>query len=133
MELDSPITEHEIRLAVYKQKNGKASGPDELSAEIIKGSYDIISPYLVKILNTLFDNSQYPDDWGVGFIVPLFKGGDPSTAKNYRGITLNNILTNIYLQLLLNRLTAWTEKYEKNRIVSSDTKRVKAQQTVYSY
>ena len=78
----SPITEHEIRLAVFKQKNGKASGPYELSAEIIKGSYDIISPYLVKIFNTLFDNSQYPDDWGVGFIVPIFKGGDPTTAKS---------------------------------------------------
>lgn len=113
VELDSPITEHEIRLAVFKQKNGKASGPDELSAEIIKSSYDIISPYLVKIFNTLFDNSQYPDEWGVGFIVPIFKGGDPSSAKNYRGITLNNILAKIYSQVLLNRLTAWTEKYEK--------------------
>ena len=80
-----------VSLRLRWANNGKASGPDEISSEIIMGSYDIISPYLVKIFNTLFDNSQYPDEWGLGFIVPIFKGGDPNTAKNYRGITLNNI------------------------------------------
>jgi hypothetical protein len=31
----------------------------------------------------------------------------------YQGITLNNILSKSYSQILLNRLTAWSEKYEK--------------------
>ena len=33
--------------------------------------------------------------------------------KNFRGITLNNILAKIYSQILLNRLTEWTEEYRK--------------------
>ena len=42
-ELDAAITEQEIRKAVFKQtKNGKSSGPDDLSSEIIKASYDVI-------------------------------------------------------------------------------------------
>lgn len=49
-ELDSHITEQEIHRAVFKQKNSKSSGPDELSAEIIKASYDIISPHIISIL-----------------------------------------------------------------------------------
>lgn len=60
-ELDCQITEEEVRKAVFKQKNGKASGPDDLSAEIIKASYDIISPQLVSIYNNLFDKSEYPE------------------------------------------------------------------------
>lgn len=112
-ELDAPITEEEIRKAVFKQKNNNASGPDELSAEIIKASYVVISPYLVSIFNNLFNNSKYPDSWSLGYIVPIFKGGDKSTATNYRGITLNNILAKIYSQTLLNRLDIWSEKYEK--------------------
>ena len=112
-ELDCPITEEEVRKAVFKQNNGKASGPDDLTAEIIKASYDIISPYLVSIYNNLFDNAEYPESWGLGFIVPIFKGGDKNIPKTYRGITLNNILAKIYSQILLNRLTAWTKKYDK--------------------
>ena len=112
-ELDAMITEQEIRKAVFKQKNDKSSGPDDISAEIIKSSYDIISPYIISIFNYLFNNSEYPESWGLGYIVPIFKGGDEKQAKNYCGITLNNILAKIYSQVLLNRLTEWTEKYSK--------------------
>ena len=112
-ELDAQITENEIRQAVFKQNNGKLPGPDKIPAEIIKASYDHIVPYLIQIYNKLFENAEYPEIWGQGYIVPIFKGGDPQLAKNYRGITLNNILAKIYSQILLNRLTAWTEKHEK--------------------
>ena len=40
-ELDCQITEEEVRKAVFKQNNGKASGPDDLSAEIIKASFHL--------------------------------------------------------------------------------------------
>jgi len=44
--LDCEITLNEIQKAVFKQKNNKACGPDEISAEFIKSAFDIISPYL---------------------------------------------------------------------------------------
>ena len=65
------------------------------------------------LFNRLFLNAEYPNYWGDGYIVPIFKGGDPAQARNYRGITLNNILAKIYSQILLNRLTVWNEKYDK--------------------
>ena len=97
----------------FQAKNGKSCGPDDLSAELIKSSYHIISPYLISLFNDLFNNGVYPESWGLGYIVPIFKGGDPKSPKNYRGITLNNILAKIYSQILLNRLTSWAEKYDK--------------------
>ena len=33
--------------------------------------------------------------------------------KNYRGITLINVLGKIYSQILLNRLTKWSDKHDK--------------------
>jgi hypothetical protein len=114
-QLDSPITESEIYQAVFKQNNGKSSGPDDISAEIIKTAYNSIKPYLTTIFNTIFDTAQYPESWGVGYITPIFKSGDPSDAKNYRGITLNNILSKIYSQVLLNRMTKWCDE---NKIIS---------------
>jgi hypothetical protein len=51
---------------------------------------------------------------GEGIIVPIFKSGDKEDAKNYRGITLINIISKIYSQVLLNRLTEWSKKHQKN-------------------
>ena len=74
--------------------------PRRYFGRIIKAAYDIISPQLVSFFNKLFINAEYPENWSLGYLVPIFKGGDSYQAKNYRGITLN-------------RLTAWTEKHEK--------------------
>ena len=62
-DLDINISEQEIRKALFKQKNGKASGLDDISAEILKVSYSIISPYLVKLCNKMFTNAEYPESW----------------------------------------------------------------------
>ena len=64
--LDGEISEHEIKKAIFAQKNNKSSGTDLLCAE----------PRLCE----------------EGIIVPMFKGGNPNEAGNYRGITLINIM-----------------------------------------
>ena len=112
-ELDSAITEAEIKNAVFSQKNNKSSSTDNLWAELFKCSYDIISPFLVKLFNRLFSNGEYPMAWAEGIIVPIFKSGKPDEPHNYRGITLINMLGKIYSQVLWNRLTKWSENCDK--------------------
>ena len=80
-ELDTEITEQELRGAVFKQNNGKSPVPDKIPAEIIKASYEHTASYLLKTYNKSFQNADYPENWGQGFIVPIFKGGDPKLAK----------------------------------------------------
>ena len=111
-DLDSPFTETEIRTAVFEQKNSKSSGTDNLISEVFKNSFDIISPFLLSLYNKLLDSGIFPESWGEGIIVPIFKGGNLE-AKNFRGITLNNIISKIYSKLLVNRLTKWSDKHQK--------------------
>ena len=66
---------------------------------------------MLAIFNRIFTSGDYPKSWGEGIIVPIFKGGDINDAKNYRGITLINSIAKIYSQVLLNRLTKWSEKH----------------------
>lgn len=112
-ELDAEITEAELKEAVFHQKNNKSPGIDNLSSELFKISFDIISPFLLKLYNRVFRNGEYPSAWGEGIIVPIFKGGNIDEAQNYRGITLVNTLAKIYSQILLNRVTKWSEKENK--------------------
>ena len=63
-------------------------------------------------MNQILDSGEYPKSCGLGIITPIFKSGDRNQAKNYRGFTVSNILSKIYSQILLNRLTKWPEKHE---------------------
>ncbi|MES9880358.1 MAG: reverse transcriptase family protein [Sedimenticola sp.] len=111
-DLDTDITEPELRTAVFSQNNGKCPGIDNLNAELFKSSYDIISTFLLKLYNLIFNSGEFPSSWGDGMIVPIFKGGKSNEAKNYRAITLINLLGKIYSQILLNRVTKWSEKHK---------------------
>ena len=104
-ELDSEISSSELREAIFSQKNGKSCGLDHLCAELFKHSFDITSPFLLKLSNRLFSNGEYPKSWGEGIIVPIFKSGNPDDAQNYRPITLINVLGKVYSRVLLNRLS----------------------------
>ena len=112
-ELDAQFTYSELHSAVFSQNNNKTPGVDNITSEIIKASYDLICPFLLKLYNHMFETGDYPRSWGDSIISPIFKKGDINDAQNYRGIALINILAKIYSQLLLNRLTKWTCKYEK--------------------
>ena len=111
-ELDEQFTYSELHSAIFSQNNNKTPGIDSITSEIIKASYDITCPFLLKLYNYMYETGQYPRSWGESIISPIFKKGDTNDAQNYRGISLINILAKIYSQLLLNRLTKWTSKHE---------------------
>ena len=64
---------------------------------------------MLTLFNRIFNTGVYPRLWENGMIVPIFKGGNIDNARNYRGITLINIIEKVYLQILLNRLTKWAD------------------------
>ena len=50
-DLDSEISENEIKCAIFSQKNNKSTGTDQLCSELFKALYDIISPFLLALFN----------------------------------------------------------------------------------
>ena len=112
-DLDLEFSEDELRKVISSLKNNKSAGIDSITGEILKASFEFTSPFLLLLYNRMFSSSEYPRAWGEGIIAPVFKKGDPNEASNYRGITLISVLAKINSQLLLNRLTSWTENYEK--------------------
>ena len=52
----------------------------------------------------MFATGIYPDAWCKGVIVSIHKKGDTLNVSNYRGITLVNVMANIFSLLLRNRI-----------------------------
>ena len=104
LEIDlSPIRFDEVLYAVRKLKNGKASGPDNISAEMLK-SHNGIAEWLWDIVNKCWTEKNFPQDWKLAEVVPLYKNkGKRSECGNYRGISLLSVPGKIFASIILNR------------------------------
>ena len=73
LEIDlCPIRFDEVLYAVRKLKNGKASGPDNISVEMLK-SHNGIPERLWDIVNKCWTEEHLPQDWNLAEVVPLYK------------------------------------------------------------
>ncbi len=72
-----PFTSEEISKAVRKLKNNKSSGIDEISAELIKHSPEIIHQKIADIFNEIARTGEVPEEIIMGILGPLPKPGKP--------------------------------------------------------
>ena len=115
--LDKELTMAELFNCIKKLKNGKASGCDAVSNEIIKASYHVIAPVLCTIFNKLLGLQRYPVQWATGLIMPLHKAGDLNDPNNFRGITINSCLSKLFTIILNERLTRYCNE---NNIIKNN-------------
>ena len=64
------------------------------------------------IINLSFSNGTFPDKLKIAKVVPLYKGGDKSVAKNYRPISILPIFDKIIERLMHDRLLSFLSKYK---------------------
>jgi len=84
--------------------NNKASGVDELSAEMLKHGKETVAEQLAELLNMIWQDLEVPEDWKKGVIIKLPKKGSLKDCNNWRGIILLSTLGKVFSRVLLNRL-----------------------------
>jgi hypothetical protein len=105
-----PITLEEIQVILKtKFKPNKAPGPDSLPAECFKHSDPILLKLLLILYNGCFSLAFTPSTWQHTSTKLLHKGGDHNIIKNYRPITLLNVLFKTWERVLETRLRKATE------------------------
>ena len=80
---DITITSQGIENLLNDLKIHKASGPDVISATILKETSDIIAPILQAIFQISPDTGRVPADWSTAFVAPIFKKGSHTLPSNY--------------------------------------------------
>jgi hypothetical protein len=108
-ELHKSFDENEILKTISSLTRNKSSGIDNVVPDIFIDAKHFISPFLVKLFNTIFESGIYPESWTKGTIVPIYKKGDPTNHSNYRGITLINSMAKLFSLCLRKGLNEWCE------------------------
>ncbi|GAA6112101.1 uncharacterized protein LOC119132722 [Tachysurus ichikawai] len=95
----SPVTPEEVRAALGKLNNRKASGICAITAEMLKSGGEIIVEWFTRIFNEVWETERLPSDWTRGVILPFWKRkGDRLICGNHRGITLLSIPGKLFIQ-----------------------------------
>ena len=71
----------------------KPSGPDNISARLLRETLSEIAPAFALIFQALLYQQSIPDDWCKANVTPIYKPGkkDRGKAENYRPISLTSI------------------------------------------
>jgi len=95
----------EVELAIGKLKNHKSPGTDQIPAELIKAGGRTICCGIHKLVISIWNKEELPEEWKESVIVPIYKNGDKTDCNNYRGISLlpntYKILSNILISMLI--------------------------------
>ena len=92
----------ELERAKSKILEGKATGPYNISPEVIK--WCDLDDIILDIAESLLIKGEKPNLWSRSNIIPVPKKGDLSNGSNYRGISLNAIIAKLTNRLVLNRI-----------------------------
>jgi hypothetical protein len=96
---------------------GKASGHDEVVAEVLCRGGDSVLGAVHGLCQKMWREEKLPRDWTRGVICPLYKDGDKRDTSNYRGITLLSIVGKVYSQVLNSRIVKWAEE---NKVLTEE-------------
>jgi hypothetical protein len=60
-------------------KKYKSPGSDEISADMIQAGGEILLSVIHKLINSVWNKEELPDQWKESIIVPIHKKGDKTT------------------------------------------------------
>jgi hypothetical protein len=105
------VSRLEVEIAIAKLKKYKSPGSDQIPAELIQAGGETLLSAIHKLVNSVWNKEELPDQWKESIIVPAHKKSDKTDCNNYCGISLLStsytILSNILLSL---DLLSWKVK-----------------------
>jgi hypothetical protein len=111
---------NEVEIAIAKLKKYKSPGSDQVLAELIQsdqvlaeliqGGGEILLSAIHKLINSVWNKEELPDQWKESIIVPIHKKGDKTDCNYYHGISLLSTSYKMLSNILLPRLSPYIDE-----------------------
>jgi hypothetical protein len=93
-------------------KNNKSPVKDGITADMLKYGGKVVINNLHSVFNKILKEKRIPNNWKESVTIILHKKGDKADIKNYRPITLLNVMYKLLTKILTNRLTTKFDGYQ---------------------
>ncbi|KAM6544160.1 hypothetical protein CsatB_008607 [Cannabis sativa] len=103
-ELLLPISEDEVRSALFQMHPDKSPGPDGMTPAFYQKHWSIVGPDVVQFVREFFDSGKFPNLINDTHIVLIPKKKNPTQMGDMRPISLCNVLYKIASKVIANRM-----------------------------
>ena len=83
----------ESDMAIGKRKKHQLPGTDQIPVELIKSGGRTFRSDIHKLISSIQNMGEMPQEWKKSIIIPIYKKGDKTNCSNYRGISLCQVHT----------------------------------------
>jgi hypothetical protein len=102
--LCQPFAEEEIGTALFQIGPLKAPGPDGFPARFFQRNWAVLKEDVIKAVQSFFEAGEMPEGVNDTVIVLIPKVQSPETLKDFRPISLCNVIHKVASKCLVNRL-----------------------------
>ena len=89
------ILKEEVEKAIQSMKNGKATGSDEISTEILRALDDQNINVITNLCNIMYNSGVIPTDLKQSIFITLPKKSKAQSCTEYRTVSLMNHITKL--------------------------------------
>jgi len=104
-----PPLRSEVARAMPQTESHKATGPDEVPAELFKTRGETVLDRMHRICVAIWETGEWPEEWTFSTFIPLPKKCDLKQCANYRTVALVSHASKILLWIILERIRVKTE------------------------
>ena len=99
----------EIEEMLLLLDTSKATGPDGVSALMLKNTATSIAPSLCELFNMSISSGVIPQEWKMSNVIPIYKSGGKTEANNYRPISLLCIVSKVLEKHIHTKMLAFLD------------------------
>ena len=99
-----PATLPELSAALSRMSSSRACGPDGITVHMLRCTFPVIGPHLLKIVNHSIVNCDVPAEWKSAVVTALHKKGDTSDPNNYRPISVISVVAKLCERVVCTQL-----------------------------
>jgi len=86
----------EVDRAIEKLKRHKSPSIGQIPAESIKAAGRTIHSEIHKLINSIWNKEESPEEWKESIIVPIYMKSDKTDCSNYGSVSLYQLRKQFY-------------------------------------
>ena len=99
-----PATLPELSAALKRMSSSRACGTDGITIHMLRCTFSVVGPHLLKIVNHCIARCDFPDQWKAAIVTALHKKGDISDPNNYRPISVIPVVAKLCERVVCTQL-----------------------------